>query len=301
MQLRAGGGALEPLRATACGAFRSAPPRAPPTWITTMFPTAAAACAARGEGGSPSGVTFSQRPVRTSMMLTSLVAPAKRMPVRVCRMPRRVRAGGWRRSEAGSRLPTFRHRGVPTPAQCPPHGRHTAALLPPSYLPAGLLAGPGEAGGSVPLDCPSSAVAPPAGRRQHTASHHEAAGLCAAQPALTRRSCPAPGAAQGPRSPNSTSLAELRSPSGPAMAVSVCPHLRASAQAGSERRRHATRRVGARRAPDHAHLGPGAEPTRGNGRGSVAGSGGPSSIAAAELGGAASMLAALGRRVGLRA
>lgn len=49
-------------------------------WMTTMLPTAAAAWAALGEGGSPSGVTFSQRPVRTSMMLTSLVAPARRMP-----------------------------------------------------------------------------------------------------------------------------------------------------------------------------------------------------------------------------
>lgn len=45
-----------------------------------MLPTAAAACAARGLGGSPSGVTFSHLPLRTSMMCTSLVAPASRMP-----------------------------------------------------------------------------------------------------------------------------------------------------------------------------------------------------------------------------
>lgn len=35
---------------------------------TTMLPTAAAACAARGEGGSPWGTIRSHFPLRTSMM-----------------------------------------------------------------------------------------------------------------------------------------------------------------------------------------------------------------------------------------
>ena len=47
---------------------------------TTMLPTAAAACAARGEGGSPCGAIFSHLPLLTSMMCTSLVAPASLMP-----------------------------------------------------------------------------------------------------------------------------------------------------------------------------------------------------------------------------
>ncbi len=61
------------------------------TCTTTMLPTAAAACAARGLGGSPSGVTFSHRPLRTSMMCTSLVAPASRMPA----VHEEVRQGDW--------------------------------------------------------------------------------------------------------------------------------------------------------------------------------------------------------------
>jgi hypothetical protein len=51
-----------------------------PTCTTTMLPTAAAACAARGEGASPSGVIFSHLPFFTSNTCTSLVAPARRMP-----------------------------------------------------------------------------------------------------------------------------------------------------------------------------------------------------------------------------
>eukprot|EP00955_Chlamydomonas_euryale_P097241 365062-Chlamydomonas_euryale.AAC.10 len=50
------------------------------TWITTMFPTAAAACAARGLGGSPCGTTFSHVPDRTWKTCTSWVAPASLMP-----------------------------------------------------------------------------------------------------------------------------------------------------------------------------------------------------------------------------
>lgn len=50
------------------------------TWMTTMLPTAAAACAARGDGGSPSGAYLSHLPLRTSKMCTSFVAPARRMP-----------------------------------------------------------------------------------------------------------------------------------------------------------------------------------------------------------------------------
>ena len=45
-----------------------------------MLPTAAAAWAARGEGGSPAGVMRSHLPLRTSMRWTSFVAPARRMP-----------------------------------------------------------------------------------------------------------------------------------------------------------------------------------------------------------------------------
>ena len=50
------------------------------TCITTMLPTAAAACAALGEGGSPCGFMRSHFPLLTSMMCTSLVAPASRIP-----------------------------------------------------------------------------------------------------------------------------------------------------------------------------------------------------------------------------
>lgn len=50
------------------------------TWITTMLPTAAAAWAALGEGGSPCGFMRSHLPLRTSIMCTSLVAPASLMP-----------------------------------------------------------------------------------------------------------------------------------------------------------------------------------------------------------------------------
>mmetsp|Transcript_40337 Transcript_40337/g.86061 ORF Transcript_40337/g.86061 Transcript_40337/m.86061 type:complete len:235 (-) Transcript_40337:204-908(-) len=46
-----------------------------------MWPTAAAACAALGEGGSPPGSMRSQRPVETLMMCTSEVAPASRIPL----------------------------------------------------------------------------------------------------------------------------------------------------------------------------------------------------------------------------
>ena len=45
-----------------------------------MLPTAAAAWAARGEGGSPAGSIRSHLPVRTSRTWTSLVAPANLMP-----------------------------------------------------------------------------------------------------------------------------------------------------------------------------------------------------------------------------
>ena len=45
-----------------------------------MLPTAAAAWAALGEGGTPAGSILSHRPVRTSRMCTSLVAPARRIP-----------------------------------------------------------------------------------------------------------------------------------------------------------------------------------------------------------------------------
>ncbi len=48
--------------------------------MTTMLPTAAAACAALGEGGSPCGFMRSHFPLLTSMMCTSLVAPASLMP-----------------------------------------------------------------------------------------------------------------------------------------------------------------------------------------------------------------------------
>ena len=34
------------------------PKRHLPTWITTIVPTAVAACAARGEGGSPTGLSL---------------------------------------------------------------------------------------------------------------------------------------------------------------------------------------------------------------------------------------------------
>ena len=48
---------------------------------TTMLPTAAAACAARGEGASPSGASLVHAPERTSKQCTSEVAPASRIPV----------------------------------------------------------------------------------------------------------------------------------------------------------------------------------------------------------------------------
>lgn len=55
------------------------------TCMTTMLPTAAAACAALGEGGSPWGFMRSHFPLLTSMMCTSLVAPASRIPAQIHR------------------------------------------------------------------------------------------------------------------------------------------------------------------------------------------------------------------------
>lgn len=68
------------VKSSTCRSSEASPAGPMPPCTTTMLPTAAAACAARGEGGSPSGVTFSHLPLRTSMMCTSLVAPARRMP-----------------------------------------------------------------------------------------------------------------------------------------------------------------------------------------------------------------------------
>lgn len=68
---------------------------------TTMLPTAAAACAARGEGGSPWGAMRSHLPLRTSMMCTSLVAPASLMPARAAAA---ARLGLARWSPARARL-----------------------------------------------------------------------------------------------------------------------------------------------------------------------------------------------------
>ena len=64
-------------------------------WITIMLPTAAAACAARGEGGSPDGCNLVHVPERTSNMCTSLVAPAR--PATECE----CRGEGWARIGGG--------------------------------------------------------------------------------------------------------------------------------------------------------------------------------------------------------
>mmetsp|Transcript_4238 Transcript_4238/g.19227 ORF Transcript_4238/g.19227 Transcript_4238/m.19227 type:complete len:654 (-) Transcript_4238:282-2243(-) len=52
-----------------------------PPWTTTMLPTAAALCAARGEGPSPVGSSLVHTPERTSKLWTSEVAPASLMPL----------------------------------------------------------------------------------------------------------------------------------------------------------------------------------------------------------------------------
>lgn len=166
------------VKSSTCRSSEASPAGPMPPCTTTMLPTAAAACAARGEGGSPCGVTFSHLPLRTSMMCTSLVAPASRMPA---------------------------------------------------------LEGPGD-GGASPLACPSKAVAPPAAaggggsstqvRGGSTQQANAACGLrwcCCCCRALA-------ATGQSGHPPNRTSLAELRSPSGPAIVVSVCPHLQSSRQ-----------------------------------------------------------------------
>jgi hypothetical protein len=105
-----------------------------------MAPTAAAACAARGEGGSPCGVILDQVPVRTSNTCTSLVAPAKRIPAAAATGP-------------------LHHKHSKTVAVQAAMARH----------PCQPAAGPGEPVG-VPsgffADEPSSAVAPPAGGKK---------------------------------------------------------------------------------------------------------------------------------------
>mmetsp|Transcript_2767 Transcript_2767/g.11287 ORF Transcript_2767/g.11287 Transcript_2767/m.11287 type:complete len:453 (-) Transcript_2767:260-1618(-) len=52
-----------------------------PPCTTTMLPTAAALCAARGEGPSPVGSSLVHTPLRTSKLCTSEVAPASLMPL----------------------------------------------------------------------------------------------------------------------------------------------------------------------------------------------------------------------------
>ena len=122
------------------------------TCTTTMLPTAAAACAARGEGGSPCGTKRSHLPLRTSMMCTSLVAPASLMPARVHANKRQ--------------LPpvALAERAQHAQAVCAPQPGALTALLGNGSrgtpVPEG---GPGDAGGPPSVRCvPSSAVAPPA-------------------------------------------------------------------------------------------------------------------------------------------
>lgn len=105
-----------------------------------MFPTAAAACAARGDGGSPDGTTFAHLPDRTSKMWTSLVAPARRMPV-VCGVVCGVCDESGEGRVRGEMAAQPMRRSIPVP------------LAP---------GGPGEAGGPPSVrDVLSSAVAPP--------------------------------------------------------------------------------------------------------------------------------------------
>lgn len=85
------------VKSSTCRSSEASPAGPMPPCTTTMLPTAAAACAARGLGGSPCGTTFSHLPVRTSMMCTSLVAPARRMP-------ERSRAGSERATRSWSKL-----------------------------------------------------------------------------------------------------------------------------------------------------------------------------------------------------
>jgi hypothetical protein len=149
------------LRGTPRPAPRSAPSlphvRVARTCTTTMEPTAAAACAARGEGASPSGVIFSHFPVLTSKTCTSLVAPARRMPAG--RMDRGgAGARGCGRAWAGALLaadvlhaPLPRWHAVKRP--CPPE----AAM----FAPAADWAGEDP---SALFEPPSRAVAPPGAR-----------------------------------------------------------------------------------------------------------------------------------------
>ena len=98
------------------------------TCTTTMLPTAAAACAALGEGGSPCGAIFSHLPLLTSMMCTSLVAPASLIPAA-------------RAEDRASLCVSMRCRARAAPLHLPSMCEQAGGASP---VPVG---GPGEAGG----------------------------------------------------------------------------------------------------------------------------------------------------------
>ena len=66
-----------PCRSSTCRSSEAKPAGPMPPWTTTMLPTAAAECAARGEGPSPEASSLLQTPLRTSKLCTSEVAPAR--------------------------------------------------------------------------------------------------------------------------------------------------------------------------------------------------------------------------------
>jgi hypothetical protein len=90
------------------------------TCTTTMAPTAAAACAARGEGGSPWGVILDHVPARTSNMCTSFVAPASLMPAAGAAAAAGEREPG-RRASAGVQARTLSRRRSRRAAARMPH------------------------------------------------------------------------------------------------------------------------------------------------------------------------------------
>ena len=89
-----------------------------------MLPTATAACAARGAGSSPCGSILDHFPVGKSMMCTSFVAPASRIPARSKASAAAHRQDHAPRDQASeamcthlllSLLAASLHRGLPAP------------------------------------------------------------------------------------------------------------------------------------------------------------------------------------------
>jgi hypothetical protein len=215
------------VKSSTCRSSEARPAGPMPPCTTTMLPTAAAACAARGEGGSPSGTTFSHLPLRTSMMCTSLVAPARRMPAHrqpgegcvTCRVWVLGQTAAFRRFESHAQ-----------PTLCLPAWLQPAAGA--CTCAGGAWGGRGIALG-LALQGRCAACSSKAKRGGIELVSWRRLARFGAVVAAAPGSCTA--ASASPlllHSPKRMSLADVRSPSGPAMVVSVCPHLRTSKAGG---------------------------------------------------------------------